>query len=579
MAAPRLEVNLPKIAHNASILKQLYGIKGIDIIGVTKAVCGNPWVAKTLVSSGIGVLADSRIANIKRMRRAGVSAKFMLLRTPMLSQVSEVIQYTNISLNTELSVIQKLSENALARNTTHAIILMVELGDLREGIMPQDLEGVVKKVLMLKGIELVGIGTNLACLGGIKPDEDNMNHLSLLAKDIEDKFRINLTYVTGGNSANYDWFINATTHGKINNLRLGESIFLGREPLQRKPILGLFTDAFTLVAEVIESKIKPSMPLGKVGQDAFGKLHVHEDLGDMQRAILAIGAQDIQVNGLTPKLDVDILGANSDHLVINVKEVSLEVGDEIEFSLNYAALISAMASIYILKKMSYAMNAVEYCSIIEEKDVLHKKLESGIKIRDDQSALVSLKDIGLKLIYEPSFYKDYNYMVREAIVEKIDRISRSLEKEDKVLIIRSAWRSFEHQKLLWENNVKVFRKKHPEKSMEEIKQIVSYFVAPETKSTHSTGGAVDALIYDLKKDAVMDFGTNDGLKIDLGKECYPHHPDINYEAKRNRKLLIGLFEKEDFVCDLKEYWHFDYGNVGWAIEKGRNISIYGAIGA
>ena len=189
----------------------------------------------------------------------------------------------------------------------------------------------------------------------------------------------------------------------------------------------------------------------------------------------------------------------------------------------------------------------------------------------------SLKDAGLKLIYEPSIMKDYRYLIREPLFEKIARISRFLETEKKRLIIRSVWRSFKHQRILWETNLEAHRKKYPEMDREELHRLVSYFIAPERESTHTTGGAVDALIYDLKKDRVMDFGTNDGLKINLSKKCYPHHPGISNEAKENRALLIGLFEEEDFVVDLKEFWHFDYGNAGWALEKGKDHAIYGIL--
>ena len=168
-------------------------------------------------------------------------------------------------------------------------------------------------------------------------------------------------------------------------------------------------------------------------------------------------------------------------------------------------------------------------------------------------------------------------MVREAIIDKIGRISKNLDRKDKTLIIRSAWRSFEHQRLLWEERVESLKKEYPKKELEEIEELVSFFIAPPSKSTHSTGGAVDALIFDLKTDRVMRFGTNDGLKINLNDKCYPYHPYITPEAKENRKLLISLFEEEDFVVDIKEYWHFDYGNIAWAIEKGKDHAIYGII--
>ncbi len=223
------------------------------------------------------------------------------------------------------------------------------------------------------------------------------------------------------------------------------------------------------------------------------------------------------------------------------------------------------------------MNVQAYCDAVETKDLQHKLLAPSIWIRENHSQLVSLMDTNFNLIFEPSILEDYQYLVREAIIEKIGRISKVLDQQDKILIIRSVWRSFEHQRLLWETTFASFKKKHPEKSDDDIKQIISYFIAAPTQSMHVTGGAVDALIYDKIEDCVMNFGTNSGLEIDLSKKCYPYYPDINPEAKKNRALLINLFEDEGFVCDLKEYWHFDYGNIIWAIEKEKEYAIYGPV--
>ncbi|MFC1581485.1 alanine/ornithine racemase family PLP-dependent enzyme [Candidatus Neomarinimicrobiota bacterium] len=352
MSTPRIEINLEKIAHNAKILKGLYGSKGIDIVGVTKVVCGNPTIANILLKSGISILADSRIENIKRMIDAGIDAEFLLLRSPFLSQAESVVKYIDISLNSEIVVIKELSKFAIEQNTIHKIILMVELGDLREGLVPSDLDNTVKQVLELRGIEIVGLGTNLACLGGIKPNDEKMGYLSSIVTDIEEKFGISLKYISGGNSANYDWFRAAHDVGRINNLRLGESIYLGCETLNRKPIPGLFTDSFTLVTEVIESKIKPSIPNGEVAQDAFGNVPNFKDRGQINRSILGIGLQDIMVSGLTPELDVDIIGSSSDHIIVDTKKLDLKVGEELEFKMNYGALLSAMTSPYVTKKIS-----------------------------------------------------------------------------------------------------------------------------------------------------------------------------------------------------------------------------------
>ena len=349
MSTPRIEVDLKKIAHNVSRLIEIYGAKDIRISAVTKVVCGNPDIVEVLLQAGIGVLADSRIANIRRMRDAGIEARFLLLRTPFFSQAEAVVKYADMSLNTDLSVIQELSRFALLQGIQHGIFLMVELGDLREGLMPAVVHDVVEHVLELDGVVLEGIGTNLACFGGIKPDAEKMGQLSLLANEIEVEFGLILPCVSGGNSANYDWFNATPDVGRINNLRLGESIYLGCETLHRKPIPGLFTDAFTLVAEVIESAIKPSLPSGEVCQDVSGQVPQFPDLGPMRRAILGIGRQDVLVSGLTPRAEIDILGASSDHIIMNTRNTTYVAGDEVAFDLNYGALLSAMTSPYVEK--------------------------------------------------------------------------------------------------------------------------------------------------------------------------------------------------------------------------------------
>ncbi|WP_299431492.1 alanine racemase [uncultured Aquimarina sp.] len=577
MSTPRIDINLSKIAHNTKVLSSLFRSKKVDVIAVTKGVCAHPQIANILVKNGIKILADSRISNIKKMRDAGVKAIFLLIRTPMISQSESVVLDTDMSLNSELSVIKKLSEFAILHDRVHKIILMVELGDLREGIMPSQLENTIEKVLRLKGVELTGIGTNLACFSGVTPTEKKMELLSSIATSIEKKFDIKLTMISGGNSANYNWFRTTKDVGRINNLRLGESIFLGYEPLTGKPIPKLHQDAFMLVAEVIELKNKSSVPDGEIGLDAFGNKPKFKDQGMIRRAILAMGVQDVMVTGLTPKLDIEILGAGGDHIVINAKKESLKVGSNVSFTLKYGALVTAMNSSYIFKNIISPLSAKEYCAIVEEKDRLHKKKTAIIPVQEDHTPLISLQDSDFNLIFEKSIQKNYRYLVRKEVFEKIGRISKLLDNQGKKLIIRSAWRSFEHQQKLWDQKTSFLKKKYPKKTVQEIDKIVSNFIASKGLSTHSTGGAVDALIYDLRKKCVLDFGTNDGLYIDLNEKCYPKHPDISEEAKKNRKLLIKLFEDEDFVCDHKEYWHFDFGNINWAVENNMEYANYGIL--
>ncbi|WP_084500723.1 alanine/ornithine racemase family PLP-dependent enzyme [Halalkalibacillus halophilus] len=347
---PKIEINLSKIAHNARMLKSMYQSKGIHIMGVTKGVCGSLEIANLLVDQGISQLGDSKIENLKRMKEAGVQAEFVLLRTPALSEIEAVVDYADISLNSELEVIQRLSECALEKNTVHKIILMIELGDLREGVMPDQLDRYIQSILQLRGIEVVGVGANFACFGGVKPDAKKMNTLSHLASEIRNRYHLSLPFISGGNSANYNWFTSTEQMGEINQLRIGESILLGQETLSRTPIPGLYTDAFTFYSEVIESKIKPSVPYGEIAQNALGFYPEFEEKGNIRHAILGVGIQDVLVGGLTSLLDVNIIGFSSDHTVLDAKKVDLQVGDAVAFNLNYGALLSLMTSSTVSKE-------------------------------------------------------------------------------------------------------------------------------------------------------------------------------------------------------------------------------------
>ena len=349
MLVPRIEIELDKLIHNARKLTALYGSKGIHITAVTKGVCGSLRVANALLNSGIRSFGDSPIANVQKMREGGIDAQFILIRSPVPSEVEQVVEFADVSLNTEISVIRLLADQATKRGKTHRVILMIELGDLREGILPSDLEPVVKETLGMQGVKLVGVGTNLACFGGVRPTEANMQELSAIVDNLQRKFGINFEVVSGGNSANYQWFVSTPDVGLVNHLRIGEAILLGCDTLTREQIPGLYTDAFTLVAEVIELKTKPSKPYGEIAQDAFGHVPVYEDKGNIRRVILALGMQDVDVLAIKPRIEADILGASSDHLILDARDSGLEVGVEVRFDVNYGALLRAMTSPYVEK--------------------------------------------------------------------------------------------------------------------------------------------------------------------------------------------------------------------------------------
>ena len=348
---PHVDIYLKRIAHNLSVLLERYGALGIQISPVAKGVCGSIEIAKLFSRFDIHSIGDSHLRNIQKMKEAGIKSKFMLMRSPMLSEAEDIVLNADISLNSELAIIRALDQFAAKHKKTHDIILMIELGDLREGIFPEQIDEYLNQINKLKNIRLIGIGTNLTCLNGIKPTVEKMDTLSSIAVQIQDKYGMDLELISGGNSANYQWTLEAKKTDEINHLRIGESILLGTDPISRKKIPGLMDYTFILTAEVIESKRKPSKPIGIITYDAFGELPAVKDEGEINRSLIAIGLQDVDHKGCTP-IDpkLKILGATSDHLVIKSTGKILPIGKPVSFKLTYRALLRLMISSYVEKR-------------------------------------------------------------------------------------------------------------------------------------------------------------------------------------------------------------------------------------
>lgn len=341
---PRIDVDLRKIRHNTRTIVERLKRRGIRVTAVTKAVCGHPAIALAMLDGGAAGLAEARLSNVKRLRQFGLTGPITLIRTPMLSQVDDVVQLCEASYNTEMAVIAALAAAALRQNTVHGIILMVEMGDLREGIMPHQLGDMALQVVGMPGVELKGIGANFACLSGIAPTAAKMQDLSVLADDIEGQCGPFLQTLSGGNSANLPWAFGVRATGRINDLRIGEAILLGVDPITGEQIGGMYRDAFTLVAEVIETDQGAVRPFVSCADHALARIRLVPDTLETTRVILGIGHQDIDAAGLSMPQGNTLIGSTSDHLVICTKDATLCVGTEMRFQMNYSALMRAMAA-------------------------------------------------------------------------------------------------------------------------------------------------------------------------------------------------------------------------------------------
>lgn len=346
---PELLVRLDAVRANARTVVESFDGR---VLGVTKAVCGDPRVAGAMLEGGVDGLADSRLRNLTRLR-AETDAELTLLRGPGPSAVEGVVATADRSLNSELAVVRALGAAARHEGVVHDVVLMVDIGDRREGVLPADAVEAAAQVADCEGVRLVGLGTNVGCFGGVVPTGGSMRSFVDLVERAEAVLDREFATVSGGSTVTLSLVEAGTLPERVDELRIGEGILLGTDVTGDREVPGLHTGAFELRAEVIECKRKPSTPSGPRGNDVDGEQPTFADRGERTRAILALGKQDATLSALSPVEEgVELLGGSSDHAVLDVTDAerSVDVGDTLAFSLSYRALVDACTSEYVTRR-------------------------------------------------------------------------------------------------------------------------------------------------------------------------------------------------------------------------------------
>lgn len=349
---PQLEFDLALLRSNAdAVISRCRGM-GIRVCGVIKGVDGLPEAARVLHAAGAAELGTSRLEQVAKCRAAGVPGPWLLIRIPGLTELPDVVALCETSLQSEWPTLLALEEECLRQNKTHRVIVMTDLGDLREGFWDKkELVDVCERVEReLPHVQLAGIGVNLTCYGSTKPTPEKMNELVGLARQVEQRIGRKLEIVSGGATSSFTLVHWGTMPAGVNHLRIGEAILLGKD-LQVdwgiRDMDYLRMDALTLRAEVVEVKDKPTYPIGEFAIDAFGRKPVYEDRGIRRRAILALGRADVgELESLIPREPgLTVIGGSSDHCIVDVEDCPrrLQVGDIVEFSLCYSHMLYATA--------------------------------------------------------------------------------------------------------------------------------------------------------------------------------------------------------------------------------------------
>ncbi len=353
MPVPTIAIDLEAIAENTRAIVGRVAVEGVSVFGVTKATGGLPLVARAMRRGGAVGIGESRIDNVRRLRRGGIACPIMMLRIPSVTEAPDVVRLCDISLNSEAAVLQALSRAAVEQGRVHDVIVMLEMGDRREGVTADELMPLCELALASPGVRLAGLGANFMCASGVLPTLPKLEALCARVEEVEARFGIRLDTVSGGNSANLPLMESARMPARINQLRIGAAILRGENSLTGATLPWLRGDAFTLEAELVEIKTKHSLPEGETGRDAFGNVQTFVDRGERVRGIVNLGRVDIRPEGLTAHdTDVEITAASSDHLIVDLTgSKRFAVGDPIRFDMDYGALVQAFLSPYLEKHL------------------------------------------------------------------------------------------------------------------------------------------------------------------------------------------------------------------------------------
>ncbi|TNE81272.1 MAG: alanine/ornithine racemase family PLP-dependent enzyme [Bacteroidetes bacterium] len=350
-----LQLYQPSLAHNFRFLKSLFEAEHVSWGIVSKLLCGNRNYIKELLELGVKEIHDSRVSNLKTIKELAPEVQTVYIKPPAKRSIKSIVKYADVSMNTELETIRMLSEESGKQGKMHKIIIMVEMGDLREGVLGDDLVAFYEQVFRLPHIRIIGLGTNLNCLHGVMPSQDKLVQLALYKQIIELKFNREIPWISGGTSVTIPLLLNKQIPQGVNHFRIGETLFFGSDLFTGETIPGMRDDVFELFAEVIEITEKPMIPVGELAANPQGiTLEIDPELYGKTsvRAIIDIGLLDIDPKYLVfDESKFEVVGSSSDMLVLDLGENAsgIQVGDVIPFRLKYMGALGILNSNYIEK--------------------------------------------------------------------------------------------------------------------------------------------------------------------------------------------------------------------------------------
>lgn len=360
-----LVIHTPEIVENIKKISNFLAKHNVKWSLITKVFSGDKeFLTRILtpeVVAGLHSVGDSRLTSLRNIKEVNSDLRTIYIKPPASVYADEVVKYADVSLNSSLETIKLLNEAAKKQKKTHQVIIMIELGELREGILRENIVDFYQQIFNLPNIEVIGLGSNLGCMYGVEPTFDKLIQLSLYKQLLESKFNTKIPLASGGSSITLPLVDTDRIPADINHFRIGEAAFFGTSPLDNEQFMDLSTDTFDLRSWLIEMEEKPIVPDGTISEANIG--HTSElEMGDPDKTvckgIFDFGMLDVDAHDVVPKdKNINFVGTTSDMTVYEFANLDSSknnpkytVGNSFIFKPNYMAVARLLNSKFIDKK-------------------------------------------------------------------------------------------------------------------------------------------------------------------------------------------------------------------------------------
>lgn len=357
-----LRLNRDALRANYAELDRRTAAHGVAYGVVSKLLCGTEPFLRELIALGPRELMDARVSNLAAVRKLDPDVRTVYIKPPAPGAADDVVRVADASLNSEIDTLAALDAAAERQGVRHGVFVMVEMGDLREGVMEDRVHEFVARARRFAHLRLEGLGANFNCLNGTLPSEEKLVRLARLRSSVEAREGVDLRWVSGGSSVVLPMLFRGDVPAEVNHLRIGETLYYGRDLVSGTTFRGMRDDVFELEAEVVEVAEKPARPSGPFGDAPLGGADAtdtgaeppHGPVAATRRALLDVGWLDLEPHLLEPRDDgVDVVGVSSDMTVIDVarRRSATRVGERLRFKVGYMGALKLLHSPYVDKEV------------------------------------------------------------------------------------------------------------------------------------------------------------------------------------------------------------------------------------